>query len=126
MLDVRGLANSVSNTINDNEIVTVQPSDGYTLGAGARQIPRYGSSVTGPAQIQALNNKDLKLIEQQNIQTTILALYLRGGLYGVVRPDSKGGDLVTRADGSQWLVTIVLESWPTWTKVGITRQGGNQ
>jgi hypothetical protein len=123
-MDLRGIANSVSSTVNPNEMVTVSRSTGYTIGAGRKQVPTYADPVAGPAQIQALDGKDLKQLEGLNIQGTIRAIYLRGSLAGVIRPDQVGGDLVARADGSQWLVVKVLESWPNWTKAAIALQGG--
>ena len=78
--------------------------------------------MTGPAQIQALDNDDLKHLDGLNIQGTLRAIYLRGSLAGVVRPNSKGGDLVTFS-GQVWLVVKVIESWPNWTKACIVYQG---
>jgi len=120
-MDLRGIANSVSNTVNPNVIVIVTASIGFTIGAGAKQIPTYAAPVTGPAQIQALDNADLKQIDGLNLQGVIRAIYLRGALAGVIRASSKGGDIVTI--GSQtWLVAKVLESWPLWTKAVIVLQ----
>lgn len=129
-MDLRGIANQVSNTVNPNVIVTWQASAGYTSGAGGRQVPAYTAGVSGPAQVQALDSSDLKQLEGLNIQGSIRALYMRGNLAGVIRPDSKGGDLITIAAQSgaptllvgQWLVTKVLESWPLFTKVVIVKQ----
>lgn len=131
-MDLRGIANQASDVVNPNIIVSVQTSNGYTIGAGQRQVPQYNSAVTGPAQVQALDSSDLKQLDGLNIQGAIRAIYLRGALAGVIRPDSKGGDLVMIPSGigvppaliGNWLVTKVLESWPLWTKAVITKQGG--
>jgi hypothetical protein len=130
-MDLRGIANQVSNCVNGNILVSLQISNGWTTGAGARQVPAYKTPLTGPAQVQALDGSDLKKIEGLNIQGDIRVLYMYGNLAGVIRPDSRGGDLVTIISPSplelqgQWLVTKVLESWPTWTKVCIVKQGGS-
>lgn len=124
-MDLRSIANSVSSTVNSNEMVTVLRSTGYTMGAGRKQVPSYADPATGPAQIQALDGKDLKQLEGLNIQGTIRAIYLRGSLAGVIRPDQVGGDIVQRKNGAEtWLVVKVLESWPDWTKAAIVLQGG--
>ena len=121
-MDLRGLANGVTSTINPNETVTVLRSTGFTIGAGAKQIPSFAAPVTGPAQVQALDANDIKQLDGLNIQGTIRAIYLRGTLAGVVRPNQTGGDIVKR--GAQtWLVVKVLESWPDWTKAAIVLQG---
>lgn len=123
-MDLRGLANGATTTINPNETVTVLRSAGYTVGAGAKQTPTYAAPVAGPAQVQALDNNDLKQLDGLNIQGTLRAIYLRGSLAGVIRPDSKGGDIVKRnGDAETWLVVKVLESWPNWTKAAIVLQG---
>ena len=123
-MDLRGLANGVTSTINPNETVTVLRSTGFTIGAGAKQIPSFAAPVTGPAQVQALDANDIKQLDGLNIQGTIRAIYLRGTLAGVVRPNQTGGDIVKRKnDFETWLVVKVLESWPDWTKAAIVLQG---
>lgn len=123
-MDLRGLANSVTTVVNPNEIVSVLRSTGFTIGAGARQVPAYATAVDGPGQVQALDADDIKQLDGLNIQGVIRAIYLRGTLAGVVRPDGTGGDLVKRHAGAEtWLVVKVLESWPDWTKAAIVKQG---
>lgn len=122
-MDLRGIANMATSLVNPNETVKVLRSIGYTSGAGAKQIPKYEIPICGPAQIQALDNSDLKHIEGLNIQGDIRAIYLRGSLAGVIRPDQTGGDLIKRGFPEEtWLVTKVIETWPTWTKALIVRQ----
>lgn len=123
-MDLRGIANGVTTTVNPNETVTVLRSTGFTTGAGAKQVPSYAAPVTGPGQIQALDADDIKQLDGLNIQGTIRAIYLRGTLAGVVRPNQTGGDIVKRKNDSEtWLVVKVLESWPDWTKAAIVLQG---
>lgn len=121
-MDLRSLANGVTSAVNENTLVSVQRSTGYTTGVGARQVPTYAPAVEGPANIQALSSDDVKQLDGLNIQGTLRAIYLRGALAGVIRPDGTGGDLVTFG-GQTWLVCKVLESWPTWTKAAIVLQG---
>lgn len=120
-MDLRGIANGVTTTVNPNQTVTVLRSTGYTIGAGRRQVPGYAAPVTGPGQIQALDANDIKQLDGLNVQGTIRAIYLRGNLAGVIRPDGTGGDIVQIA-GQDWLVVKVLEGWPTWTKAAIVLQ----
>ena len=120
-MDLRGIANGVSSTVNPNKTVTVRRSTGYTIGAGRKQVPGYADPVTGPAQIQALDANDIKQLDGLNILGTVRAIYLRGVLAGVVRPDGTGGDLV-EIGAETWLVVKVLEGWPTWTKAAIVLQ----
>lgn len=123
-MDLRGIANGAITTVNPNETVTVLRSTGYTIGAGARQVPSYATPVVGPGQVQALDADDIAQLDGLNIQGVIRAIYLRGTLAGVVRPDGTGGDIVKRKNDTEiWLVVKVLESWPDWTKAAIVLQG---
>ena len=75
-----------------------------------------------PAQIQALTFRDLQQIDGLNLQGDRRGIYFYGEIDGLVRPDNKGGDLITFPDGTIWLVAIVLEQWPDWCKVAATLQ----
>lgn len=132
MINVRGLANGATSTVNNNAIVRLRRSAGYTMGAGRKQVPTYADPVDGPAQVQALDSDDIAQIAGLNIQGAVRAIYMYGPLAGVLRPDQIGGDLIDipplgqlpGADGTQtWLVVKVLETWPTWTKAAIVLQG---
>ena len=120
-MDLRSIANGVSGTVNPNKIVTLLKSTGFTTGAGRKQVPSYAAPIPGPAQIQALDGKDLKQLDGLNIQGTIRAIYMRGALAGVIRADQIGVDIV-QIDGQNWLIVKVLESWPNWTKAAIALQ----
>lgn len=126
-MNLRALVNGVTSQINPNTPVTIQASTGYTTGAGLKQVPVYAAPVSGPAQIQALDSDELRNVDSQNLQGDIRAIYLRGPLHGVIRPDGKGGDLITVASGVHagvWLPFKILETWPDWTKAAIVKQGG--
>lgn len=121
-MDLRGIANSVSSAVNPNIEVTVLRSTGFTIGAGAKQIPSYAAPVTVPAQVQALDGIEIKQLDSLNIQGHIKAIYLRGVLAGTIRPNQTGGDII-QIGAETWLVVKVLEGWPTWTKAAICLQG---
>jgi hypothetical protein len=77
------------------------------------------------AQVQPLAASELRHMDMLNLQGTHRAIYINGLLRGAVRVGMKGGDLVTLADGSDWLVTQPLESFFStagWTKCAITLQ----
>lgn len=123
-MDLRSIANAAIVSVNPNEAVSVRRSTGYTIGGGAKQVPTYAPAVNGPAQVQALSSDDVKQLDGLNIQGVVQAIYLRGALAGVVRPDGTGGDLVMRKNNTEtWLVVKVLENWPRWTKAVIVKQG---
>lgn len=123
-LDLRSIANTAIQTVNPDITVEVWKSSGYVIGAGLKQIPSYEAPITGPAQIQALSSDELKQMDGLNISGVMKVIYFKGALNGVVKPDSKGGDLV-KWGGKTWLITRVLENWEVWTKAVITYQGTN-
>ena len=120
-MDLRGIANAATDTVNPNISVTVQASAGYTIGAGLKQIPAYAAPVTGFAQVQALTAADLRHLDGLNIQGATRSIILRGELNAVVRTNSQGGDLVTIGSDT-WLTVAVLEQWPLWTRAAIRLQ----
>lgn len=120
-MDLRSLANSVTDTVNPNILVTVKASSGYTSGSGGKQIPTYAAPVTGYAQVQALTVNDLRHLDGLNIQGASESIILRGELDAVVRAHAKGGDIVI-IGGETWLTLTVLEQWPLWTRAAIQLQ----
>jgi len=121
VMDLRGIANSASDTVNPNISVTVSASTGYTIGPGLKQIPSYADPVTGFAQVQALTARDIRQLEGLNIQGATKSIILRGPLNVVSRTNSQGGDLVTFG-GQTWLNVAILEQWPLWTRAAIQLQ----
>lgn len=122
-MDIRGISNSIIQSVNPDEEVTLLLSDGYTIGSGAKQVPKYKTPITLFAQIQALDGVDLKQLDGLNIQGTIRAIYITGEMAGVIRPAQVGGDIIQR--GSQtWLIVKVLESWTNWCKAAMVLQNG--
>jgi len=123
-MDLRSIANSVTETVNPNIAVTVQASTGYTIGAGLKQVPSYAEPVSGFAQVQALTQADLRHLDGLNIQGATQSIILRGALCAVVRNNAKGGDLV-QFNGQTWLTVAILENWPLWTRAALTLQVSN-
>jgi hypothetical protein len=123
-MDLRGIANTVSDTVNPNISVTVKASTGYAIGSGLKQVPSYAAPVTGFAQVQALTAADLRHLDGLNIQGATKSIILRGELNAIVRVNSQGGDIVII--GTQtWLTVAVLEQWPLWSRCAIQLQDVN-
>jgi hypothetical protein len=79
--------------------------------------------LSGPAQVQDLTTDDLRLLADAgfNIQGIHKSIYLNGAWAGIIRAEQQGGD-VFRFGGYDWLVTMVSEQWPDWSKVVVTMQ----
>ena len=109
--------------INPFMMISIKRSTGYTTNPDGTRVPTY-TTLTGSAQVQDLSTDDLKLTEGLNIQGVRKVVYLNGSWAGVVRADAQGGDIFS-INGTDWLVTMVPEEWPGWTKVIVTRQSPN-
>jgi hypothetical protein len=97
-------------------------SRGHTTADDGTQTPAYAPPVDRWGQVQSLQYNDIMQLAGLNIQGEKRAIYIEGQLDGLVRAENKGGDLITTRDGRVWLVVLVLEHWPDWTKVAVTLQ----
>jgi hypothetical protein len=80
------------------------------------------------AQVQPMASGDIRHMDALNIQGSHRALYYNGNINGIIRVGLKGGDIVTRSNGSVWKVTQGLEPFfetAGWSKVAITLQDGS-
>jgi len=122
-MNLHNIASGVISSVNPQVPAIVQVSTGPgTTQASGKRVPTYAAPQTVPAQVQALTYKDIQQIEGLNLQGTRRAIYFYGHVEGLVRVSNRGGDLVTLPDGSTWLVAMVLETWPDWSKVVATMQ----
>jgi hypothetical protein len=126
-MNLHGIASPAIAAVNPLRPITVQVSTGYVTGPSGKPVPTYTDPITGVrAQIQPATFRDLQQTEGLNLQGTRKSIYITGNIDGIVRPDNKGGDLVTfEDDGTVWLVAMVLEAWPDWCKVAATLQNGS-
>lgn len=121
-MNLHGIVKGAIAAVNPLIAIQYQISTGYTIASTGRQVPSYASAVTVRGQLQPLTFQDLQHLDGMNIQGSQRAIYTDGTLNGILRPDRLGGDLVTLPDGTVWLTTLVLEQWPDWVKVAVTRQ----
>lgn len=122
-MNLHAIAGPVVAAVNPTQPVIVQVSIGRAVNPDGSQRAQYLPGVTVPAQIQAQTYKDIQQTQGLNLNGTRRSIYLYGKVDGLVRPENKGGDLITLADGSVWLVSMVLEQWNLdWCKCAITLQ----
>lgn len=110
-----------------NPMVTgqYQQSSGYATAADGSRSPAFAAAITVNVQRQPMTFKDLQQVSGLNLNGERAAFFVTGNLEAVSRPDQRGGDVITLADGSIWLVVQPLENWaPTsgWVKVAVVRQ----
>lgn len=76
-------------------------------------------------QVQPLTAGDLRQLDGINLGGVRWKIYLSGQVDAIVRPERKGGDLLTISTGRHqgvWLVVQVMEQWPDWCCAAIVQQ----
>ena len=127
-MNLHSIVAPVIAAINPPLLCSLQASSGYNTSSDGTRVPAYAAPVDIEVQCQALAYKDLVQIEGLNLNGRKLAMYILGDWNGVVRSESKGGDLITLPDGSVWLCAMVLENWNLsagWTKIAAVLQDGS-
>lgn len=79
-------------------------------------------------QVQPLTAGDLRQLDGVNLGGVRWKIFLDGVIDAVVRPERRGGDLVTISTGPHqgvWLVVLILEQWPDWCVAAIVQQNGS-
>lgn len=101
------------------------PGDVY-VSTGAQNVlgiltPTFALFPAERLQVQAMSHEELYHLNGLAFAGGMSKLYAYGNFSSIVRPDGKGGDLV-RLNGEWWAIQHVLEWWPGWCCVSITRQ----
>jgi hypothetical protein len=120
-MNLHGIASGAIGAVNPFIPVVIQQSLGtYTTQPDGKRVPDYATIHT-TGQEQALSGGDIQRLNSLNVQGVVTKMYLNGNYEGVFREDGKGGDLMTFR-GRTYLVSAVLERWPTWCCVALTMQ----
>ena len=128
MMNVRGLANGLIQQINPN--ITAQwvtSTGGYTTSAAGHRVANTQVARAIKIQAQGVSSDDLKHTDGLNIKGVMRSVTMYGNVQGVVRADSKGGDILKfpqMPNGltRDWRVVQVLETWPEWSRVLVVMQ----
>jgi len=125
-MNLHSIVNSAIKRVNPDISATLKRSTGFTVETNGKQTPTY-STLTGMIQVQATSGKDLEHMNNLNIQGVFRTVYLLGNWAGVVRTDSKGGDIMSfpQIPGGtvhNWKVINVKETWPDWSSVIVVLQ----
>ena len=124
-MNLHQIASGYVSAVNPMVTVSVQRSNGYTTSADGTRVPVYVTPVNMSAQIQALQYNDILQLDGLNLTGERRAIYINGNWEAIVRPDGRGGDIITFPDGSIWLVVFLFENWQSqdgWVKLAVTRQ----
>ncbi len=128
-MNLHGMVAPYIAAVNPMIAVTIQFSQRNTVADDGTPTPLYSAPVAASAQIQPLTYRDLQQLDGINLQGTRYKFYLYGQVDGVVRAESKGGDLITVPPGNRhagvYLVAQVLEQFPDWVSCACTLQNGS-
>lgn len=128
-MNVRAIANVLTQAINPNIAAKLQVCIGYQTDASGKLAPLYADAVDCIVQAQALTKKEIEHLDALNLSNAVQGVYANVQLTGIDRTDQSGGDLLTYTDPASgtrnvWLVVAVLEGWSTsgWAKAAIAKQ----
>ena len=123
-MNLQAITGGIVSVVNPTQQLAVQISKGYVTAPDGSRSESYFPTQIFPGQVQPLAYKDL--IQTDGIAMNGLknVILIQGNVEGIVRPDKSGGDLITDESGKVWLVVLVMEHWPDWTKVAVVLQNG--
>lgn len=126
MIKVRAIANSAIQVVNKNLPATLVANEGFEIIPGGKQVPKL-TSYEISAQMQSLSTQELEHLGVINQQGEFIYCYARGKIEAIRRAKDKGADKISfvaygESEPSEWLVTKVIESYPSWVKVLLWRQ----
>jgi len=125
-MNLRALANKVTQQVNQNISITWRQSTGFTTDQYYHRTPTF-ADVTVQAQVQALSGDDLRHVDGLNITGVMRKVYAYGDIEALVRSAQKGGDVLQFAPVAgqpviSWKVVQVTETWPDWCSVIVVMQ----
>lgn len=129
MINLHNVVRSTITAVHPDEAVTLYRSIGMTNVKGEIKAT-YAAGVFIKAQIQSVSDDALYHVNRagQNDTTRKAYLFAENSTAdkpaSIVRPISRTGDIVRRADGTYWLVEAMLEdfSHANWVCVRIILQ----
>lgn len=125
MINVRGMANALTQGVNPNISAVLRVNDGYTVNDYGEQIPVYAEESI-EIQPQSLESKELDHLDLINRQGEFIAVYAYGDINAIRRWLQKGASqLLFKPYGEAmdvtWNVDKVLESYSTWVRLLLMR-----
>lgn len=126
-MNLHAMVRGAITTVNPDVTISLKRASGYTTGSNGKQVATYAGTVSGPAQIQAMDKGGLRHMNELNITGIVRKVYLYGNWMGVIRTDKTGGDVLTFAQipggaAEDWKIVTVFETWPDWCCVGVVLQ----
>lgn len=122
-MNLHAIVSGAIGSVNPHIAVLYRRASGYTTAADGSRTPAYVNFPGTPIQLQGLSAKDTEHTDALNINGLLRSVHMNGDTQAVDRGNAKGGDLFVIA-GTEWLVVLVMETWPDWCRVVIQKQVG--
>ena len=121
MINVRGLANMATQTVNPNMTVTLEVNTGFTVDDYGNQISSFIAEQI-EVQTQSLRSSEKYNLDLNNRQGEFISIYAYGAIDGIRRWLQKGSSKFIfpaygESEPAVWMVDQVAESFATWTRV---------
>jgi hypothetical protein len=120
-MNLHQLAAGAIGAVNPFISVLYRRSNGYTTDSSFKRVPAYQDFPGTAIQLQGLSASDTQHTDALNINGLLRSVHVNGDVQAVDRASGKGGDLFI-INGDTWLVVLVLETWPDWSRVVIQKQ----
>lgn len=120
-MNLHSIVRNAINHVNPFIEAQVMVSDGFEIGPGRKQVPKYLPAQSVSIQLQPLSRGDLQHVDGMNIQGLCKSIHINGNFYGTNREKSIGGDLFI-IGSETWLVIEPMELWPNWSKLLVQLQ----
>ena len=125
-MNLSAIANGMTSSVNPNMQAILKVNDGYEVDDYGDQIPKFIEH-TITIQTQSMSTADLERLNYASQQGQFLYAYANGSVSALRRSQGKGAEMMIfkpygeDAD-AEWLVKLVVESYPDWVKVVLWRQ----
>ena len=108
-MNLHAIVSGAIGSVNHHEMVTIYRCNGTTNTAGVVSVTYTPSDIM--AQVQAPNAGDLRLFDNLADAKHVKKFYINASAHTINRHEETAGDIIERADGSYWLIDMILDDF---------------
>lgn len=125
-MNLNSIANGLVRAVSPNILLSIQVSTGNTIQPDGTRVPSYAPAQPAYGQVQPLSYGEIHQADALNLGGNRKTIYINSFVDGLIRPENKGGDLITVTagpDAGLYLVANIDEAWINgWCKAICTVQ----
>ena len=130
MMNLHGIVRQAVNNLHPEVSASLYQAAGQETGDGGKIGAKYAQGIRITAQMQSEGPTALYQADRVGMEEVNRKFYLYSGsainerVAGIVRPLSRGGDILRLEDGTWWLVNAVIEDFTRsgWVCIRATMQ----